>query len=51
MKEEKFTFLSADNKTTIHGTWWEPEQLPKAVLQISHGLTEIREWMERIDEF
>ncbi|HIV38469.1 MAG TPA: lysophospholipase [Candidatus Blautia stercorigallinarum] len=51
MKEEKFIFLSADNKTTIHGTWWEPEQLPKAVLQISHGLTEYGQRYRDFAEF
>ena len=51
MKEEKFTFLSADNKTTIHGIWWKPEQPPKGVLQIAHGLTEYGQRYEDFAEF
>ncbi len=40
MKEERFTYLSADGKTTIHGVFWMPDSTALAVLQISHGMTE-----------
>ena len=34
------TFLSKDEKSTIHYYIWEPEGQPKAVLQIVHGMAE-----------
>lgn len=40
MKRNEFYYLSADGKTKIHGAEWLPEREPKAVLQISHGVTE-----------
>ncbi|CVI71580.1 Putative lysophospholipase [Clostridiales bacterium CHKCI001] len=40
MKEERFTYLSVDGKTTIHGVFWIPDSTALAVLQISHGMTE-----------
>ena len=40
-KEEKFTFLSADGKTTIHAVKWIPEDGKyEAILQITHGMIE-----------
>ena len=40
-KEEKFTFLSADGKTTIHAVRWIPEDGKyEAILQITHGMIE-----------
>ena len=41
-KEEKFTFLSADGKTTIHAVRWIPEDGKyEAILQITH-------WHDRV---
>ena len=40
MIQNEFYYLSADSKTTIHAVEWCPEQEPKAVLQIAHGVTE-----------
>lgn len=50
MRKRVFTFLSADGKTEIHGVEWMPnsEDEIKAVLQISHGVTE---YIERYEEF
>ena len=43
-KEEKFTFLSADGKTTIHAVRWIPEDGNyEAILQITHGMIEFVE--------
>lgn len=36
----EFTFPSADGKTAIHAVEWLPENRPRAVLQISHGVAE-----------
>lgn len=40
MEREEFYFLSSDRHTQVHGYWWKPEERPKAVLQISHGMME-----------
>lgn len=40
MTEKEFYFPSADKKTNIHAVMWEPEGEPRAILQISHGVTE-----------
>ena len=32
------TYPSSDGKTKIHAIIWEPEDSPKAVLQICHGM-------------
>ena len=47
MKNE-FTFLSSDQKTIIHGNWWLPEEEPKAVVQLVHGM---QEHIARYDRF
>lgn len=40
-KEEQFSFLSKDGKTTIHAVRWTPENGEyQAVLQITHGMVE-----------
>ena len=36
----EFTFLSSDGKTQLHGVEWLPEGTPRAILQISHGVSE-----------
>ena len=40
MTRNKFSFLSADAKTSIHGELWLPEGPARAVVQISHGVAE-----------
>jgi alpha-beta hydrolase superfamily lysophospholipase len=40
MKTREFTFPSADGKTAIHAVEWLPEGEVKAVLQITHGVSE-----------
>ena len=40
MIKNEFYYPSADGKTTIHAVEWVPEGQPKAILQISHGVTE-----------
>lgn len=48
MKKKEITYLSADNHTTIYGILWIPDGEAKAVLQISHGVTE---YIRRYEEF
>lgn len=40
MIKKEFYFPSADGKTTIHAVKWLPDGKVKAVLQVSHGVTE-----------
>jgi alpha-beta hydrolase superfamily lysophospholipase len=40
MVKTEFTFPSADGKTAIHAVEWVPEEPVRAVLQISHGVSE-----------
>lgn len=40
MKKEEFYYKSADKETMIHAVRWIPEEEPKAIIQISHGVTE-----------
>lgn len=48
-KEEQFSFLSTDGKTTIHAVKWMPESGEyKAILQITHGMIE---YIERYRPF
>ena len=48
MNNSTFTFQSSNHKNTIHGVIWGQEGVPKAILQIAHGMTE---YIERYDEF
>ena len=48
MKKEEFTYPSSDGKTQIHAIRWVPDGVPKAVLQIVHGMTE---YVDRYDRF
>lgn len=48
MKKEEFSYPSSDGKTAIHAIRWIPEEGPKAVLQIVHGMTE---YVDRYDRF
>ena len=38
MTEREFFFESADRKTQIHCIEWRPEETPRAVIQIAHGI-------------
>ena len=40
MVRNEFTFPSADGKTAIHAVEWAPEEAPRGVLLLSHGLSE-----------
>ncbi len=40
MVRNEFTFPSADGRTAVHAVEWLPEDRPRAVLQISHGVAE-----------
>ena len=40
MVRNEFTFPSADGKTAIHAAEWLPETAPRAVLVLSHGVSE-----------
>lgn len=40
MVKEEFTLPSCDKRTQLHAVRWLPEEPPRAVLQISHGLAE-----------
>lgn len=51
MKRNEFYFLSADKKTQIHVVEWIPEEKPKAILQIAHGVTEHILRYEEMAEF
>ena len=46
MTRNKFSFLSSDAKTSIHGELWLPEGPVRAVLVVSHGVAEyiLRYW-------
>ncbi|MCD7885109.1 MAG: alpha/beta hydrolase, partial [Lachnospiraceae bacterium] len=40
MIERDLHYLSSDRKTKIHFHEWLPEGFPKAIVQVSHGITE-----------
>lgn len=48
MKKEEFRFDSVDGVHKIHAVEWDPDEEPKAVLQLIHGMTE---YIGRYDEF
>lgn len=48
VKRTTVSYPSADGKTQIHGTCWEPQGKVKAILQISHGMVE---FIDRYHEF
>lgn len=48
IKKEEFYFDSRDGINKIHAVYWIPEEEPKAVLQIVHGMAE---YVERYNEF
>ena len=40
MNKREFYYPSSDGKTRIHAVEWSPDESPKAILQIAHGVTE-----------
>lgn len=48
MRKTEFKYMSKDGKTQIHAVEWLPDEQPKAILQISHGVTE---YILRYEEF
>ena len=40
MVRREFAFPSADGKTAVHAVEWTPEDAPRAVLVLSHGVSE-----------
>lgn len=48
IKKEELYFESRDNINKIHAVRWIPEEAPKAVLQIVHGMAE---YVERYHDF
>ena len=51
MRKTDFNYLSADKKTSIHATFWEPEKEPVAIPQIAHGITEYIDRYQDVAEF
>ena len=47
MKHE-YSYPSSDGETRIHAITWEPEESPRAILQIAHGMVE---YIDRYDRF
>lgn len=47
-KKEEFYFESRDNSSKIHAVMWIPEDKPRCIFQIIHGMAE---YIERYDEF
>jgi len=45
---QEFFYPSSDGKTNIHATLWLPEDKPRAVIQIAHG---VAEYILRYDRF
>ena len=48
MRKKEVYYPSIDGKTKIHALRWEPDEKPKAILQIIHGMSE---YIDRYDEF
>ena len=48
MRKREFYYPSTDRKTRIHAVEWSPDEEPKAILQIAHGVTE---YILRYEEF
>ncbi len=48
MTKKDFFYKSADGATQIHAIRWEPEDKPKAILQIIHGMVE---FIDRYNDF
>lgn len=51
MKKEEFYYKSADGVTDIHACMWAPDENPKGIIQIAHGVTEYILRYERFAEY
>ena len=51
MVAREFTYLSADGEHAVHAVEWLPQDSPKAVLQIIHGMCEYKERYESFAEY
>ncbi len=51
VQKTEFTFRSSNGKTTLHAYIWAPDSTPKAVIQISHGITEHMGRYEEMGEY
>lgn len=51
MVKNEFTIPSGDKKTALHAVEWLPEDNPRAVLQVSHGISEYILRYEPLAEF
>lgn len=51
MMKNEFTIPSGDKKTALHAVEWLPEDNPRAVLQVSHGISEYILRYEPLAEF
>ena len=51
MNKREFYYPSSDGKTRIHAVEWIPEEEPKAILQIAHGVTEYILRYEELAEY
>lgn len=40
MEKQEFSFLSADGKTSIHAAVWIPAVPVRAIVEVSHGVSE-----------
>lgn len=48
MRREDFEYDSRDNRTKLHGVRWIPDESPKCIVQIVHGMAE---HVERYEDF
>lgn len=51
MRKEEFSFLSSDGVTNIRAIRYIPEDKPKAILQISHGMVEFIDRYELLAKY
>ena len=40
VSREEFRFPSSDGVHQIYGVWWLPEDRPRAMVQLVHGISE-----------
>lgn len=51
MKKKEFRFISANEDVKIRAIWYIPEEEPKAILQIAHGMVEFIDRYEGFAEY
>ena len=49
--KKTFSLRSSDNKHDINVVLWEPDNDPKAVVQINHGMLEFIDRYDRLAEY